>query len=50
MSKDIFGTAINCIDGRVQEPVAEWVKKNFNVDNITLEGPDRILSNGFQIE
>ena len=50
MSGSSFGTAINCIDGRVQEPVINWMKKNRNVDFIdliTLEGPDRILFEGF---
>lgn len=29
-----FGTAVNCIDGRVQQPVAEYLKKRFHVDCI----------------
>ncbi|MGZ3681521.1 MAG: carbonic anhydrase, partial [Ktedonobacterales bacterium] len=31
MATGIFGTAINCIDGRAQGPVADWVKVNGNV-------------------
>ena len=41
-----FGTAINCIDGRVQEPVSEFIRKNYGldyVDMITTPGPDKIL-------
>ncbi len=42
-----FATAINCIDGRVQLPVAEFIKKNYAVeyvDMITVPGPDKVLS------
>ena len=47
ISGSSFGTAINCIDGRAQEPVIKWVKKNHSVDFvdlITIEGPDRVVS------
>ena len=43
----IFATAINCIDGRVQRPVIDYIKKNFNVDYvdmITEPGPNKILA------
>ena len=46
-SKFTFTTAINCMDGRVQIPVIEWMKQKFNaqfVDMITEPGPDKILS------
>jgi carbonic anhydrase len=42
-----FGTAISCIDGRVQGPVADWIKLHYQVqyvDMITEPGVDRILS------
>jgi len=42
-----FATAINCIDGRVQKPVVEYMQKNFSVDYvdmITEPGPNKILS------
>lgn len=44
-----FGTVINCIDGRVQEPVARWLKETYQldfVDVITEPGPDRALAEG----
>ena len=44
-----FGTAVNCMDGRTQEPVAEYIKARFAVDyvdTITEPGPERILVNG----
>ena len=40
-------TAINCMDGRVQIPVIEYLKRGYNedyVDMITEPGPNRILS------
>jgi hypothetical protein len=42
-----FGTAINCMDGRVQLPVIEYFKKEYGidcVDMITEPGPDKILA------
>ncbi|HUF04328.1 MAG TPA: carbonic anhydrase [Aridibacter sp.] len=44
---DTFGTAINCIDGRAQHPVSEWVRLHANVkyvDVITTPGADGVLS------
>ena len=36
-----FGTTINCIDGRTQKPVSEWIKENFQVDVVdTITEPD----------
>jgi hypothetical protein len=49
MAKHKFGTAINCIDGRVQSPVTKWLKENYSldfVDMITEPGPDRVVSEG----
>jgi len=48
MAKE-FATAINCIDGRVQKPVTEYMQKSFSVDYvdmITEPGPNKILSEG----
>jgi hypothetical protein len=42
-----FATAINCMDGRTQLPVIDWVKRNYGVDfvdMITEPGPDRLFS------
>jgi len=47
MPRHKFATAITCIDGRVQQPVADWMKLNTNVeyvDLITEPGPDKVLS------
>ena len=43
-----FYTAINCMDGRVQESVINYIKEKYNVlfvDMITDAGPVKILSN-----
>jgi hypothetical protein len=50
MVAGVFGTAINCIDGRVQEAVIAWMKGRFGlnyVDLITEPGPDRELAQGW---
>jgi hypothetical protein len=42
-----FATAINCIDGRTQNPVIEWMRKHYSVsyaDMITEPGVDAILA------
>lgn len=42
-----YAAAINCIDGRIQLPVINWIKDRFGVDyvdNITDAGPNRTLS------
>jgi len=42
-----FATAINCMDGRVQMPANEWLRKKFKVDyvdTITEAGPNKILA------
>lgn len=43
-----FGTAINCIDGRTQEPVIDHMKRNHDIDGVdmvTFPGVDGIFSN-----
>jgi len=42
-----FGTAINCMDGRTQIPVIEWMRKRYRVsyvDMITEPGVDAVLA------
>ncbi|WOV92643.1 MAG: carbonic anhydrase [Candidatus Nitrosoabyssus spongiisocia] len=43
----IFATSINCIDGRIQNAVSDWIKKEFSVnyvDTITEPGVDKRIS------
>ncbi len=47
MAQGTFGTAINCIDGRAQAPVTEWVKTVASVDyvdTVTTPGVDNVLT------
>ncbi len=42
-----FATAINCMDGRVQIPVIEYIKNRYQVnyvDMITIPGPNKVLA------
>ena len=44
-----FGTAINCIDGRSQEVVIDYMKQDYNiggVDMVTFPSDDGLFSNG----
>lgn len=46
---DVFGTAINCIDGRAQAPVMDKIRSHFGVtyvDMITEPGADKIMAAG----
>jgi len=50
-----FATVINCMDGRTQLPIINYIKTKFNVDyvdNITEPGPVKVISeqrNDFQV-
>ena len=49
MSHTLFCTAINCMDGRTQLPVMQYLQRRFKVayvDMITEAGPSRILAEG----
>ncbi len=49
MSHGKFGTAINCMDGRAQLPVTNWMKSKYvldYIDMITEPGPDKMLTQG----
>ena len=49
LTRERFATAINCIDGRAQGPVTDWLRLHFNVDYvdmITEPGADKCLVHG----
>jgi hypothetical protein len=49
MGAGTFATTVNCIDGRAQGPVSDWIKINCQasfVDTITTPGPDKLISSG----
>jgi len=55
MAEGTFVTTINCMDGRTQQPVADWMKQQFGadyVDTITEPGADKALTEApdWQIE
>ncbi|MBQ1024723.1 carbonic anhydrase [Micromonospora sp. C95] len=44
---DRFATLLSCIDGRVQRPLDEWVRRHLDVDyldTITEPGPEAVLA------
>ena len=46
MAEGKFGTSINCIDGRTQIPVSQWIKDNYSVDYVDMvnePGCDKLL-------
>ena len=49
MSHGKFGTAINCMDGRAQLPVINWMMAQYKldcVDMITEPGVDKVMAAG----
>ncbi len=49
MAQDKFATAINCMDGRTQLPVMEYLKNKYGVDYVdvvTEPGPIKVLAEG----
>lgn len=48
MEDNKFATCLNCMDGRVQLPTIQWIKKHYQVDYIdmiTEAGMDGVLTN-----
>ncbi len=44
-----FGTMLNCMDGRTQEPVIKWMKEQFKVDVVDAPnpaGPTNMITKG----
>ena len=53
MAEGTFGTSISCMDGRIQIPVNNWIKKNFSVDfvdTITEPGVEKKISQNIDLE
>lgn len=47
-----FATAVNCMDGRTQIPVIDYLKRKYGVDyvdDVTEAGPDKILDSSSPI-
>jgi hypothetical protein len=48
-----FGTAINCIDGRTQEPLIDFMKQRYGIDGvdmITFPGVDGAISSSVNLD
>ena len=53
MAEGKFATSISCIDGRIQLPLAKWIKENYSVDYvdaITEPGVDKNVTRDSIIE
>jgi len=53
MAKGKFATSVSCMDGRIQLPLAKWIKENYSVDfvdAITEPGVDKIVAVNSDLE
>jgi len=53
MAKGKFATSISCMDGRIQLPLAKWVKENYSVDYvdvITEPGVEKTVAENSDLE
>jgi carbonic anhydrase len=53
MSDGKFATSISCMDGRIQIPISDWIKKNYSinyVDTITEPGVEKKITENIDIE
>ncbi len=53
MADGKFATSISCMDGRIQIPLNDWIKKNYSVDyvdTITEPGVEKKISASIDIE
>jgi len=53
MAEGKFATSVSCMDGRIQIPLAKWIKENHSidfVDVITEPGVDRMVAENLDLE
>ncbi len=53
MAEGKFATSVTCMDGRIQIPLANWIKENYSVDyvdTITEPGIDKKVSVSSDLE
>jgi carbonic anhydrase len=53
MAEGKFATSVSCMDGRIQTPLAKWIKENHSidfVDVITEPGIDRMVAENLDLE
>jgi len=53
MAEGKFATSVSCMDGRIQIPLAKWIKENHSVDFvdvITEPGIDKMVAENLDLE
>ncbi len=53
MSEGKFGTSLSCIDGRIQIPLAKWIKETYSIDFVDVisePGVDKKVVEGLDID
>jgi len=53
LSEEKFATQVSCIDGRIQLPLAKWIKENYSVDfvdTITQPGVNKTVAENSDLE
>ena len=53
MAEGKFATSVTCMDGRIQIPLANWIKENYSVDyvdTITEPGVDKKVAESNDLE
>ena len=53
MAEGKFATSVSCMDGRIQTPIAKWIKENHSVDFvdvITEPGVDKMVAENLDLE
>ena len=53
MAEGKFATSVSCMDGRIQLPLAKWIKENYSVDfvdAITEPGVDKTVAANLDLE
>ena len=53
MAEGKFATSVTCMDGRIQTPLANWIKENYSVDyvdTITEPGVDKKVAESNDLE
>ena len=53
MAEGKFATSVTCMDGRIQIPLANWIKENYSVDyvdTITEPGVDKQVADNADLE
>ena len=46
MAEGKFATSVSCMDGRIQIPLAKWIKENHSIDFVDVITEPGVDSNG----